>query len=185
MLDVNHFTKCMKLLCNTYDKQFTKEQASAYYTILKDYNEEQMNFMTKKVIEEDTYFPRPANLISKLSQLEVTIESRADEFVGHVRALLGRYGAEALLEIFGEGTFPLKEPKRFCDPIAYEIVKRNLERLRTHRQEDDMGLSAQLKKAYISECNQTKAIEIKTNNPQLETSDKIKQLAETLRLGEK
>lgn len=182
MLDKNYFINCMKMLCNTYDKNFTQEQAESYYAIFRDYNQKQMQFMTKKVIEEDTFFPRPANLLEKLKQLDVTIESKADEFVGHTMTLLGMYGADAVLNIFGEGTFPLKEPKRFIDPIAYEVVKRNLDRLRTHNSSDNMALHAQLKKQYISECNIQKSNIIKTNNPQLETMNEIKQLAETLRL---
>lgn len=183
MLDKNYYIVCMKMLCNSFDKSFSQEQAEAYYTALGKFSEKQMMYMTKKVIEEDVFFPRPANLIVKLNKLEVSIESKADEFVGHVRALLGIYGADALLEIFGKGTFPLKEPKRFCDPVAYEIVKRNLDRLRNHEAKDDMALNAQLKKMYISEHEYQKATIVKQNNPQL-ASDNIKALSETLKLDD-
>lgn len=184
MLDHEYFIKCMKLLCNTFDRPFTQEQATAYYATLKDYNKEQMQFMTKKVCEEDTFFPKPANLLEKLKQLEVSVESKADEFVGHTMSLLALYGADAVLNIFGEGTFPLKDPKRFIDPIAHSVVERNLERLRNHNTSDNMSLHSQLRKAYISEYNMQKANTIKENNPQLETSEQIKQLAETLRIKE-
>lgn len=182
MLDKEYFTKCIKLLANAFDKPVTEEQMVAYYSILKDLNKEQMQFATKKIMEENKYFPRISDFHDKLKQIEQSTESKADEFVGHTMTLLGMYGADAVLNIFGEGTFPLKEPKRFIDPIAYEVVKRNLDRLRTHNSSDNMALHAQLKKQYISECNIQKSNIIKTNNPQLETMNEIKQLAETLRL---
>lgn len=183
MLDKNYFIGCMKMLCSAYDKDFSEQQIETYYMVLNEYSEKQFMYMVKKVIEEDTFFPRPANLIEKLKQLEASNESKADEFIGHARALLGMYGAEALLEIFGSGTFPLKDPKRFCDPIAYEIVKRNLDRLRNHDIKDDMALNSQLKKMYISECEYQKTTKVKEENPQLVFNDKIKELSETLKLN--
>lgn len=184
MLDINHFTRCMKMLCDGYDKDFNEQQAKVYYAVLKDYNDKQMTFMTKKVLEEDTFFPKISNLLDKLKQLDVTIESKADEFVGHTMTLLGLYGADAVLNIFGEGTFPLKDPKRFVDPIAHEVIKRNLDRLRTHESSDNMALHAQLRKAYISEYNMRKTKEIVNNNPQLtQNEEKIKKLSETLKLN--
>lgn len=183
MLDKDYFVKCLKLLCTSFDKEFSEQQMIAYYSILKDLSEVQMQYATKRIMEEDKYFPRISNFYDKLKQLEVSNESKADEFIGHARALLGMYGAEALLEIFGNGTFPLKDPKRFCDPIAYEIVKRNLDRLRNHDIKDDMALNSQLKKMYISECEYQKTTKVKEENPQLVFNEKIKELSGTLKLN--
>lgn len=182
MVDIEIFKKGMAKLSVNYDRfELTQDRMNLFYEYFRELNDEQWKYCVDEYIGTEQFAPTIGGLKSKINNLDVSVESKADEFVGHARALLGIYGAEALLEIFGGGTFPLRNPKKFIDPIAYEVVKRNLDRLRTHDVSDDMALHAQLKKMYISEYQTQKANHIKSNNPQL-FSNEIKKLSETLKL---
>lgn len=97
-LDKEYFSKCMKLLCNTFDKDFTQEQAVAYYATLKECSNDQMQFMTKKVCEEDTFFPKPADLLKKLKTKGLYAEPQKQIYQG--QAFTKEEAKEILNNIF-------------------------------------------------------------------------------------